>query len=154
MPTMAALGLGRVFDVVGDGSGNMISLKNANAISYIVRATSTTTTTLTVVGAKTYGGGTTTWTPANGFGQPAVWNQNTSHDGTAAWTKVTASWASNVLTIGATSGYVSVVTFFATQFADGFDYIQATAANSTYCVGLVHDLAIARTPANLAKLGA
>jgi hypothetical protein len=147
-------GLGRVIDVVGAASGNMISMKNASAVSFICYATSTTTTSLTVVAAKTYGGGTTTWTPANGFGQPAFWYQNTAHDGTAAWTKVTASWSSQVLTIGATSGYMSVVDFYTSQFADGFDYIQVTGANTTYVVAVLHDLTVQRTPANLAILGA
>lgn len=151
MPTtMSALGLGRVFDVVHDGSGNMISLKNAAAISFVSKSSGSNT--LTLVAAKVFGGSTTTWTTANGFGQTAFYHENTSAVGTAAWTKVTSSWSSNVLTLGS-SGKVDVVTVFATQFADGFDYIQATTAAGT-CIAYVHDLAIARTPANLAKLGA
>lgn len=154
MPTtQAAQGLGRVFDVIGTGAGNMFSVANANAVSFIVKASGAST--ITVVGAKTYGGSTTNWTPANGFGQPSVWYQNTASDGTAAWTKQTASWSTATLTLAGTSGYMSVVTFYATQFADGYKYIEISSnANTTYIVAVLHDLSTARTPANLAKLGA
>lgn len=151
MPTtQAAQGLGRIFDVVHDGSGNMISMKNANAVTFISKSSGSNT--LTVVAAKVFGGSTTTWTPGNGFGQPGFYYENTSAVGAAAWAKATASWSSQVLTLGS-SGKVDVVTFYATQFADGYDYIQATAAAGDL-IAIVHDLAVARTPANLAKLGA
>jgi len=151
MPTtQAALGLGRVFDVVHDASGNMFRLRNANAVTFISKSSGSNT--LAVVAAKTFGGSTTNWTTANGFGQPAFYHENTSAVGAAAWTKVTSSWSSQTLTLGS-SGKVDVVTFYATQFADGYVYIQGTAAAGDL-VAIVHDLAVARTPANLAKLGA
>lgn len=150
MTNIAGQGLGRVFDVVHDASGNMFSMKNANAVSFISKSSGSNT--LTVVAAKTFGGSTTTWTPGNGFGQPSFYYENASAVGAAAWAKITASWSSQVLTLGS-SGKIDVVTFYATQFADGFDYIQATAAAGDL-VAIVHDLAVQRTPANLAKLGA
>lgn len=146
----AGIGLGRVFDVFHDASGNMFRLRDANAVSFISKSSGSNT--LTVVAAKTFGGSTTTWTTGNGFGQPAFYHENTSAVGAAAWTKVTSSWASQVLTLGS-SGKVDVVTFYATQFADGYSYIQATAAAGDL-VAIVHDLAVQRVPANLAKLGA
>jgi hypothetical protein len=150
MPNIPAIGLGRVFDVVHDASGNMFRLRDANAVSFISKSSGSNT--LAVVAAKTFGGSTTNWTPANGFAQPGFYFENSVANGTAAWTKVTpASWSSQTLTLGS-SGKVDVVTFYATQFADGFAYIQATAAAGDL-VAVVHDLAVQRTPANLAKLG-
>lgn len=153
MTTQAGLGLGRVFDTVGVAVGNPFSMKNANAVSLLVEASGASTVTIQAV--KSFAGTPANWTPGNGFGQPSYWYQNVKHDGTAAWTKQTASWSSNVLTLAGTSGYMSVVTFYATQFADGYDYFEVSAsANTTYCVALLHDLAVQRTPANLAILGA
>lgn len=153
MATQAGIGLGRVFDVVGVAAGNMFSLANANAVSFISEASGAAT--ITVQASKTYGGSLVNWTAANGFGQPATWYQNTAHDGTAAWTKQTASWSTATLTLAGTTGYMSVVTFYATQFADQYKYIEISSnANNTYIVAVLHDLSVARTPANLAKLGA
>jgi hypothetical protein len=153
MPTtQAAQGLGRVFDVVPVASGNMFSMKNANAVSFIVESSGAAA--LAVVAAKTYGGSTTTWTTGNGFGQTAFFYQQAAVNGTAAWTKQTAVWTSNSVALAATTTYGSVITIYATQFADGYDYIQVTGTNTTYVVAVLHDLSVARTPANLVKLGA
>lgn len=145
-------GLGRVFDVVHDASGNMFSLKNASAVTFISKASGASS--IAVVAAKVFGGSTTTWTTANGFGQTGFWFQNTSTNGTAGWTKQTASWSTNTLTLAGTSGYTSAVTIYTSQFADGYDYIQATGTNTTTVIALLHDLTVQRTPANLALLGA
>jgi hypothetical protein len=150
MPNIAGIGLGRVFDVVHDASGNMFRLRGANAVSFISKSSGSNT--LTVVGAKTFGGSTLAWQPSNGFGQPGYYYENSSAVGAAVWAKTTSSWSSQVLTLGS-SGKVDVVTFYATQAADGYAYIQATAAAGDL-VAIVHDLAVARTPANLEKLGA
>jgi hypothetical protein len=151
MPTtQAGLGLGRVFDTIHDASGNMFRLRDANAVSFISKSSGSNT--LAVVAAKTFGGSTTTWTPANGFGQLTYYYENAGAIGTAAWTKVSpVTWTTNTLTLGS-SGKVDVVTFYATQFADGFSYIQATAAAGS-CIAIIHDLAVQRVPTNLAKLG-
>lgn len=143
-------GLGRVFDVIHDASGNMFSLKNASAVSFVSKSSGSNT--LTLVAAKTFGGSTANWTTANGFGQTGFYNENAGAIGTAAWSKQTSSWASNVLTLGA-SGKVDVVTVYASQFADSYDYIQGTAAAGDL-IALLHDLTVSRTPPNLAILGA
>ena len=150
--TQAAQGLGRVFDVLHDASGNMVSMKNANAISFLVKSSGAAS--LAIVAAKTFSGSTTTWTTANGFGQGAVFYQQAAVNGTVAWTKQTTTWTTNSVALAGTTGYTSVFTIYATQFADGFDYIQATGTNTTTCIALLHDLAVMRTPANLVKLGA
>lgn len=152
MPGMQSLG--RIFDVVGTGAANPIALRNASAITYIVKASGAAT--ITVQGQTAFSGGTSTnWTAANSFVQPTVWYQNTTSDGTGHWTKQTASWSTATLTLAGTSGYMSVVTFYASQFAAGYNYINISAnANTTYIIGVVHDLLVQRTPANLMLLGA
>lgn len=152
MAILPAQGLGRVFNVVHDASGNMISLKDANAISFIVKSSGAAS--LAIVAAKTFGGSTTNWTTANGFGQTGFWFQEAAVNGTAAWTKQTSVWTTNSIALAGTTGYTSIITIYATQFADGYRYIQATGTNTTTVIGLVHDLAVQRTPANLAILGA
>ena len=145
-------GLGRVFDVVHDASGNMFTLKNASAVSFIVKGSGAAS--LAVVAAKVYGGSTTNWTTANGFGQTAFYYRNTTVNGTAGWTKQTATWTTNSVALAGTTGYTSVITIYTSQFADTYDYIQVTGTNTTTCVALLHDLTVQRTPANLALLGA
>lgn len=145
-------GHGRVFDVVHDASGNMFSLKNASAVSFIVKSSGAAS--LAVVAAKAFGGSTTNWTPANGFGQTSFFYQEAAVNGTAAWTKQTATWTTNSVALAGTTGYTSVITIYTSQFADGYDYIQATGTNTTTCIALLHDLTVQRTPPNLAILGA
>lgn len=145
-------GLGRVFDVVHDASGNMFTIKNASAVSFIVKGSGAAS--LAVVAAKTFGGSTTNWTTANGFGQTAFYYRNTTTNGTAAWSKQTATWTTNSVALSGTSGHTSVITIYTSQFADTYDYIQVTGTNTTTCVALLHDLTVQRTPANLALLGA
>lgn len=143
-------GLGRVFDVVHDASGNMISLKNASAITFISKSSGSNT--LTLIAAKTFSGSTQNWTTANGYGQTAFYYENAGAIGTAAWSKQTSSWSSNVLTLGS-SGKVDVVTIYTSQFADGYCYIEGTAAAGDL-VAVLHDLTVQRTPPNLTILGA
>lgn len=154
MPTtQAGLALGRLYDFIGVGAANPINVSNANAIGILVEASGAST--ITVQGSKSFSSGYVNWTAANGFSQPTTWYQNTANDGTAQWTKQTASWSTATLTLAGTSGYMSYVEFYATQFADGYKYLKVSAnANTTYIVLIAHDLAVARTPANLAKLGA
>ena len=127
-------------------------MKNASAVTFIVEASGASS--IAVVAAETFGGSTTNWTTANGFGQPSVWYQNAKHDGTGGWTLETASWASNALTLAGTSGYVSVVDFFTSQFASGYEYIEVTGTNTTSICAVLHDLTVQRKPANLTILGA
>jgi hypothetical protein len=146
-------GLGRVFDVLGVASGNNFSMKNASAVTFIAEASGACSVSL--VAATAFSGGTTAnWTVANGFGQTGFWYQNIKHDGTGAWTKQTSSWSSNTLTLTGTTGQMSVFTVYTSQFADTYDYLAATFTNATYAVAILHDLTVARTPANLALLGA
>jgi hypothetical protein len=144
--------LGREFDVVYTASGNYFSLKNCSGVSLVCKASGAMTVALTA--ATAFSGGTTAnWTTANGFGQTSYYYQNVQNNGTGAWTKQTASWSSNVVTLSGTSGYVSVLEIFVSQLADTYDYIEATVTNGA-CTAILHDLTVQRNPANLAILGA
>lgn len=139
--------LGRVCDQVPGASGLAICLKDVSGIEFTAVATTTATTSLAVVGLTKFSGGTSAnWTPANGFGQPATWYLRSAN--TAAWAAQAASWASNVLTIAATAGNVSLVDFLVSELADTFDYIKVTATNASLHATL-YDLNVQRTPANL-----
>lgn len=145
-------GLGRVFNVVHDASGNMFTLDDASAVTFVVKANAASS--LAVVAAKTFGGSTTTWTTANGFGQTGFWFQATAANGTVGWTKQTSVWSSNSITLAGTSGYVSVLTIYTSQFADAYQYIQVTGTGTATVVAFLHDLTVQRTPANLRIVGA
>ena len=145
-------GLGRVFDEVHAASGNMFQKRHASSVSFNVKSSGAAS--LAVVAAKTFGGSTTNWTTANGFGQTPFWYQEAATNGTAAWTKQTAVWTTNSIALAGTTGYTSILTIYASQLADQYDYIQVTGTNTTTCVALLHDLTVQRTPANLALLGA
>lgn len=144
-------GLGRVFDVVHDASGNMISFKNASAISFVSKSSGASTVAFTA--AKTFSGTPQNFTTANGYGQTGLWYQNTVANGTAAWTKQTASWSSNSVTLAGTTGYLSVITIYTSQMPDPYCYIEATGTNTTTLIAYLHDLDVQRAPANLAILG-
>lgn len=146
-------GLGRVFDVIPVADTVAFKLDGASAVSLIARASSTATTSLAVTAAKTFGGSYDNFSAANGFSLPTRWYQSTTSGRTTGWTKQTASWSTNVLTIGATSGYISVVDIFGSQMADGYHYLKVTCTNSTLIV-VTHDLTVQRKPANLAILSA
>jgi uncharacterized membrane protein YczE len=146
-------GLGRVFNIIPLADTVGFSLSECSAVSLIFTASSTSTTSAAFSAAKTFAGSYDNFTTAAGFGQTTRWYQNTSKTGTATWTKQVASWSTATLTLGATSGYVSVVDVFGTQMADGYKYLKVTCTNATV-IAVTHDLTVQRTPANLAILGA
>jgi hypothetical protein len=139
--------LGRVYNVVPGASGLAICLKDCSGIGLLATASTTAATSLAFTAAKTYSGSTVNVTPGNGFGQPAYFYEAAA-TGVDAWVKTTASWASNVLTIGATAGNVSYVDYLVSELADGYDYLIVTATNATL-TALLYDLTVQRTPENL-----
>lgn len=146
-------GLGRVFDGFTVASGNYFSMRNASAVTFLCQASGASSLAL-VAQTKFSGGTTANWTTANGFGQTAFWYQNVQNNGTGQWTKVTSVWSSNSVTLAATSGYMSAITIFTSQFADTYMYLAATGTNMTSVTAILHDLDVQRTPPNLVALGA
>jgi hypothetical protein len=143
--------LGRLYDVVpGLAAANTITvaLKDCSGIGFVMTALQTATATLTVSGTNKYSGGTTTtWTPANGFGQPGTYYYRSAP--TAAWSAASTSWSSNAVTLSATSGYISYIDFLVSELADTYDYIKVVAGASTTVHAILYDLTVQRTPANL-----
>jgi hypothetical protein len=145
--------LGRNYNFVPVASGKPFSVQQCSTIGFLAVAATTATTSLTFTAAQSFAGTPLAMTPANGFNQPAVWYRQTVGDGTAAWTAQAASWAANVLTIGATAGYVSYVDILVSQLADLYCYLTCTAINASL-TAIVTDLLVQRTPENLKILGA
>ena len=145
--------LGRVYDVVPavtTAATLTVATMDCSGIGVLVTALQTATATLTVSGCTQFSGGTTTsWTTANGFGQPGTFYYKSAN--TAHWTAstTTGSWSSNVLTVAATSGYVSYVDFLVSEFADTYDYIKIVAGASCYITAILYDLTVQRKPANM-----
>lgn len=147
--------LGRLINPVfaGTATAGIVSLKECSGVGILAVAGATATGTLTFTAAKSFGGTYEAVDPANGFGNPDTWYQQTAA-GTAAWTKETASWSSGVLTIGATSGYVSYVDFLVSELADEYDYLKVLGGAAITVVLLPYDLTVQRKPENLAIISA
>jgi hypothetical protein len=149
-------GLGRVFDVVPIvTSGPAISLKNCNAVSFVITgATAVPTLSIATSFGGTYRAGsffTPAWVPIT----RVYWS--TATDGTVTWAKATITAAATYThgtTTGLTTAVGSVFTVFTSQLPNGYNYIKCTVTGSGIGAAVVHDLAVQRTPANLVKLSA
>ncbi len=135
--------LGRTINVAPIvGTGNAISLKYAEAVTFV--CTGADTFTITV--ADTFGGSYAT--PGNIITQ---YYQAAATNGTAAWTKVTQA-ASNAVVQA--SAYTTVIHVPATALPDGKVYIKCTRSSAGLVTAITHDLHVQRTPANLPILSA
>jgi sarcosine oxidase gamma subunit len=134
-------GLGREFNVVPIAAGVAISLKRAQAVTFI--CTGNDTFTLTV--ADTFAGSYAT--PGNIVTRKVT---NTATNGTAVWAEATQA-ASNAVTIS--SGTVSIHVS-GDSLPDGKAYVKCTQSSAGLVTAIVHDLTTQRTPANLPALSA
>src|SRR5215472_8215458 len=144
--------LGRVYDVIPSPSGIDICTKDCSGIGFYSINGTTTAAILTVVAKPSFGGASTNWTTANGFGQPNTGFTRTAN--TAAWVSqaITAQWSSNVLTVPiTTTGAFFYVDFLVSQFADTFPYINVTVSGTgcTLPTAILYDLTVARKPQRL-----
>jgi hypothetical protein len=147
-------GLGRVFNVISLADTVGFSMSECSAVSLVFTASGASSALFAA--AKTFAGSYDAFLPASGFGQPTRWYQSAGDTGTTAWTKQTAVWTNGAtasLALAGTTAYMSVVSVFGSQMADGYKYLKVTCTNATV-VAITHDLTVQRTPANLAKLGA
>ena len=138
-------GLGSRFNVIPIAAGQGFNISACSGVAFLCTGNDTFTLTL----ATSF---------ASGYSQPSGWNpithyyQSTNTSGTAVWTKVTQS-ASNAVV--QSSDYVTVVTLLGTMVPDTYNYVKCTATNADgVLVALLHDLAVQRAPANLAKVSA
>lgn len=138
---MAIEALGRAFNVVPIAAGVALSMRDCSGVTFI--CTGNDTFTITV--ASTFGGSYAT--PGNIITHKYT---NTATDGTAAWVKATQS-ASNAVTIS--SGTVSFDVLGA-MLPDPKCYVKVSVGASGLVTAILHDLAVQRNPANLAKVSA
>lgn len=135
--------LGRLINVAPIvGTGNAINLKYGEAVTFVCTGADTFTLTVADSFAGSYA------TPGNII---TSYYQNTSTNGTAAWTKQTQA-ASNAVVQG--GAYTTVIHVPATALPDGKTHIKCTRSSAGLVMAIVHDLHVQRTPANLPILGA
>jgi len=149
--TIAADGLGRIFNIVPRANAVGIYVGDCAAISYVMTNDDTATLSIAKTFAGTYRAGnffTPAWAPiVRGY---------TNADngvGTGAWTRVTQAGAATFITATDIEG---LFTLFTTQLPDGYPYVKCTLTTNDG-VGLIaikHDLAVQRTPANLQIMSA
>jgi hypothetical protein len=149
MTNIAGLGLGHVFDVIPIADGIGFNVRNCNAVSFVCTS-SNSAGVFTLTASKVFGSGYT----GTGVTPFTYWYSNTAVDGTSTWTKQTLS-AGNAVTFTG-SILAGVIPLYTTQLPDGYNYVKMTGTvGATHLVcAVLHDLAVQRTPANLAKLGA
>lgn len=168
-------GLGRLFDIsagivnvdfnTSGATGKRVSLRNASAVTIAVLLGAAASATESIVGTLKQHTASSSGTTSNLAAIDSYWvKAATALAGTETWTKVSQT-ASQTLTIADTQGALTGVaqkqaivafTIDATSLADGCSYLSLDIADpgSVARVGsvlyLLHDLVVARTPANLA----
>jgi len=141
-------GLGRVLNVVPIASAKAISMKQCSGVTFVCTGADTFSLTIATTFGGTYRAGsffTPNWTPLNHV------YRSSATDGTAAWTRLAVTAADNT---GAMSAGTTVIELFGSQLPDTYCYVKCTAAATGLVAAIVHDLTVARKPANLALLGA
>ncbi len=141
-------GLGRVFNIVPVAVGLWINYKDCSAVTFVCTSAGTGSA-WQVQEAKTSAGGS-----AQDIGAVITrYYTTTDNDGSVAWTKVTQAAADETGTIAAAT--IAALWIPGSQLDDGFAYVAVTDANaqSGTVIAILHDLTVARTPANLSLPG-
>jgi len=137
-------GLGKLFNVLGTGDGVYVSLINADAVSFVCILAAGDT--YTIQEAQDAAG-----TGAQNLVKITQW-YSTKVDGSVVWAKNTQAAAATITTTATTQG-LAIFTINGPQLSDGYKYIKCTSTGAGLVVPIVHDLKMARTPANLPALG-
>jgi hypothetical protein len=140
-------GLGRIFNVVPIAAGVGLSLKEAEAVTFLCTGSDTFTVTTATTFGGTYRAGsffTPAWAPITRL------HKSTSTAGTAAWTLTTITAADNT---GAQTN-LTAFTVFGNSLPDTYAYIKCAVGASGLVTAILHDLKVARKPANLTIVGA
>ncbi|WP_159056566.1 hypothetical protein [Streptomyces yokosukanensis] len=133
-------GLGRVFNVIPIAAGNAFKMRGASAVTFVC----TGNDTFTVTASSSFGGSYSS--PGNIVTRKQTC---TATNGTAAWVEATQA-ASNAVTSASGTVVFSVLT---SQLADPNDYVKVSVGGSGLVTAILHDLVVARKPANLEVLG-
>ena len=138
--------LGREFNVVPVGDGTWVSLKQADAVSFLGYLASTGDT-FTLQEAKDASG-----TGAQNLA--CIANYYTSKgDGSGVWAKNTQAKAATVVTTSAAAQSAVVFSVSCDSLSDTYQYVKVTSTGAATVTAILHDLKIQRTPANLTAVG-
>lgn len=132
-------GLGRVLNVVAAASGVHIPMKQAYAVTYVTyldAGTQVATIKQSIDGASETALDCDVY-PHKAPGVGGTWTQMAEQDDTLS------------LATDATNDCM-VFTIHNTQLADGYNCVEVT-VDGGICVAILHDLAVERKPANLAR---
>jgi hypothetical protein len=133
------VGLGRVFDVSLNVSGNIYKFRHASAVTFL--CTNDDTLTITV------GSSHATAATSPGSVITYYWTEAGNGARSSAWLKATQAAANTVTTA---TDIMMAVTVFTSQIADPYNYIKGVFTNNDGQTALLfHDLTVQRSPANL-----
>lgn len=139
--------IGRLINVVPIAAGVAISLKEAEAVTFVCTGSDTFTLTTATTFGGTYRAGsffTPAWAPITRL------HKSTSTAGTAAWTLSTITAADNT---GAQTN-LTAFTVFANSLPDTYTYLKCSVGAAGLVTAILHDLKVARKPANLTIVSA
>ncbi|RKN61866.1 hypothetical protein D7231_31840 [Streptomyces klenkii] len=136
-------GLGRVFNVIAVADGVLVPLRDATAVSFVCYLGAGDT--FTVQEAEDAAG--------TGAADLDVVDHYYTSDGVGgAWAEQTQTADAAVTISGAAGLDCAVFTVHAEELSDGFTHVKCTSTSTGTVVAILHDLAVQRTPQNLAAL--
>lgn len=134
-------GLGRVFNVLAVADDTYVSLKDAEAVSFVCVLAAGDTWTLTEA-SDAAGTGAAVLATMDHYAVQATVG--------AVWQDLTQAAASTIVTTASQDGMV--VTVNASELSDGKDWVKLTSTSTGTVVAILHDLKVQRTPSKLAAL--
>ena len=145
-------GLGKLYNVVPTAAGVGLRLRDYSAVTFVVHAV-TVAAQVTITCAPTFAG--TYVAPTSSGGIISHFYASTSAAGAAAWTKTvqTAANTAPATTVGI--GSIIAVEILGVMLPDPNAYVKCAVTTGTALVmAVLHDVTVARAPANLALVGA
>lgn len=134
-------GLGRVFNVLAIADDVYVSLKDAEAVTFVCVNAAGDTYTLTEAQDAAGTGAAVLATMADFYISATMG---------AVWAKVTHSAASTI--VPTASQDVAVITVSGAELSAGFDWVKLTSTGAGLVTAILHDLKVARKPENLPAL--
>jgi hypothetical protein len=132
--------IGRLFNIVHTADNVYVSLKDAQAVTFVGQLDAGDTFTFTE--ATTAAGGSAAVLPT-------VTSKNTAPKAGGTWTTTAQSAGSTVVT---SDTVVVTATIRAEELSDGFSYIKCASTSTGTVMAILHDLKVQRKPANLASV--
>jgi hypothetical protein len=131
--------LGRVFNVVPVASGVHVSLRQAEAVTFVVFENGGAT----VIGCKESIGGASE--------QNLLRTRRFTSTGTGSglWTSRTQTASATITKTDDADQNCTAFTVSAEELSNGFDCVECTVDGSATCVAILHDLTVQRAPENM-----